>query len=400
MKFMKVSSKAKNGYEQKFIRTMYFERLEKGNEFVIDGKLYPISNTANVENFNCRQALFEIHNLFDEGRMSMEVSPDNYLQWKKDLAKAFKAWDSNYNKHIKSKIYDEMQNIHTQAMKPLVDLIEANRNFTLIEKMRANTKDYNVPEFRFIALEEQFVQFMTGVCDIFKLHGNNKIEEHYDIRQQLETLKIKDWKKITPFHFYLQPLEDATKKVREELLEMHTRGPLLIKYFVEENDELRNRTLHMLKMDKKAQLLVGDELKQDQFAFFFDTCNVIYESALQSKLVNDDEMVCDEVIPKLIAYKAVMRIRDIQLRKHAEAVKAQEKAERTGGPANLPTGKEEEKDPKTMTEEELAAKRLKDKENAADVGLTEEQLAAKEEDRQRKIYGRFWVWEGYYNEKR
>ena len=64
-----------------------------------------------------------------------------------------------------------------------------------------------------------------------------------------------------PFTFYLQPLEDALKKVRDELLEMHDRGPLLIKYFVEENDELRTRTEHMLKMDKKAQLLVGDELK-------------------------------------------------------------------------------------------------------------------------------------------
>ena len=34
-----------------------------------------------------------------------------------------------------------------------------------------------------------------------------------------------------------------------------------------------------------------------------------------------------------------------------------------------------------MTEEELAGKRLKDRENAADLGLTEEQLAAKEEDK-------------------
>lgn len=102
----------------------------------------------------------------------------------------------------------------------------------------------------------------------------------------------------------------------------------------------------------------------------------------------------------LVAYKGVMRIRDIQLRKHFESVKAKEKAERTGGPANLPSGKEEEKDPKQMTEEELAAKRLKDRENAADLGLTEDQLAAKEEARLRKIYGRYWVWEGYFNEKR
>ena len=38
---------------------------------------------------------------------------DSYQAWKKDLQKACKAWDGCYQKHIKSKNYDEMQNIHT-----------------------------------------------------------------------------------------------------------------------------------------------------------------------------------------------------------------------------------------------------------------------------------------------
>ena len=40
----------------------------------------------------------------------------------------------------------------------------------------------NVAEFRFVALEQEFVRTMTNVCDIFKLYGESKIEEHYDIR--------------------------------------------------------------------------------------------------------------------------------------------------------------------------------------------------------------------------
>ena len=92
---------------------------------------------------------------------------------------------------------------------------------------------------------------------------------------------------------------------------MHVRGPLLIKYFIEENNELRNLTEAMLKSDKKAQLLCGDELKQDQFQFFFDTCKVIYNSALRSQLVNAEKRVCEEVIPELVAFRGVMRIRDI-----------------------------------------------------------------------------------------
>lgn len=186
--------------------------------------------------------------------------------------------------------------------------------------------------------------------------------------------------------------------MRDELLEMHVRGPLFIKYYVEENDELRNRTETMLKKDRQAQLLMGDELKQDQFKFFYDTCIVIYDSALCTKLVNEDKNVIQEVVPELIAYKAVMRIRDIQLTKHQEELKAKLKGEKGGAPGNMPSGKEEEKDPKFMTEEELTAKRLKDRENAADIGLTEDQLKEKEEAKERAKYGRFWVWEGYFNE--
>jgi hypothetical protein len=36
----------------------------------------------------------------------------------------------------------------------------------------------------------------------------------------------------------------------------------------------------MVKQDGTAQWLVGDELKQDQFRFFYDTTKIIYDSAV------------------------------------------------------------------------------------------------------------------------
>ena len=53
MAAMKIKAKAK-AYEQKFIRTMYFEKLLKGNEVLIDGNVYEITMQSDVENFNCR----------------------------------------------------------------------------------------------------------------------------------------------------------------------------------------------------------------------------------------------------------------------------------------------------------------------------------------------------------
>ena len=121
------------------------------------------------------------------------------------------------------------------------------------------------------------------------------------------------------------------------------------------------------------------------------------------KLCNSDDKVCKDVIPLLVAFKSLMHIRDIQLAKAADALKAKEKAERTGKPPGLE--EEEEVDPTKMTEEELAEWKLKKEQGTAEVDsdgveLTEDQIAAKAEEADRKIYGRTWIWDGYFNESR
>ena len=89
-----------------------------------------------------------------------------------------------------------------------------------------------------------------------------------------------------------------------------------------------------------------------------------------------------------------MTIRNIQLRKASEAKKAKEKAERDGHPAVQAT----EIDPTKMTEEQIYAQKL---ENEAHGGLnmSEAQKAAAEERKERMTYGRYWIWDGYFNDK-
>lgn len=166
----------------------------------------------------------------------------------------------------------------------------------------------------------------------------------------LKVLKIDNWKTIKPFNHYLTPLEDSIKVVRTTLLKMHKGGPLFIKYIVENNTELQKETITMVKADWLAQWLVGDELKQDQFKFFYDTTKIIYDSALRDKMIEANPAIMDTVLPKLVAFKSIMRIRDIQLRKADEAKKAKEKAEMSGKPV---AAAEEEKDPSKMTEAEI-----------------------------------------------
>lgn len=131
-------------------------------------------------------------------------------------------------------------------MQPLTLLIDANLKFMQLEVM-IKKDPKNIPEFRHKALEDEFIKHMTNVCDIFKEYGHMK-DHPFDIRQMVKTLKIKshdhinqkcvDWKEVIPYRYYLNPLEAAMNKVRMELVRMHKVGHLLVKYIVEDNEDL------------------------------------------------------------------------------------------------------------------------------------------------------------------
>jgi hypothetical protein len=124
------------------------------------------------------------------------------------------------------------------------------------------THGVEVPEFRYKALEEQFILKMTKLCDILRDFGDLK-DLRYDIRHMLEILKIPNWKNIPPFKFILDPLEKAFNEVDEELRRMRTAGSLRSSYVIEKNKEMAQRIRTMVEADIEAQWLVGDLVKQD-----------------------------------------------------------------------------------------------------------------------------------------
>jgi hypothetical protein len=102
--------------------------------------------------------------------------------------------------------------------------------------------------------------------------------------------------------------------------------------------------------------LVGDELKQDQFKFMYESMKVIYDSAVKEYLLSEDPVDLNNInhiLSKIVAFRAIMVIRNIQLRKANEFKKIKEKAEINGVPPSAI-----KKDPLHMTEEELIAWRM------------------------------------------
>lgn len=86
---------------------------------------------------------------------------------------------------------------------------------------------------------------------------------------------------------------------------MYKDGPLHCKYVIEDNQELQEKTIAMVQKDVTAQWLAGDELKQDQFKFLYQTMRIMYLSALKDLLLAEDQRVIEVVLPNLAAFRAI-----------------------------------------------------------------------------------------------
>jgi len=164
---LKVPGRKAKEYNQKFVRTMFFEKSET---VTFDGHTYEVSPNARFETYNSKAAMVDVFIMLDPENMDIALTFDTYLSWKKDLLKACKEWDKYYVKHSSNKgTYAEINAIHESAMKPLIEVITSNLNLHRLENMMKAKME--VPKFRIEALEFEFCRFMTDICDILKTYG-------------------------------------------------------------------------------------------------------------------------------------------------------------------------------------------------------------------------------------
>ena len=60
----------------------------------------------------------------------------------------------------------------------------------------------------------------------------------------------------------------------------------------------------------------------------FETASIIYNSAARDKLLANDPIVLDSVLPRLLAYRSLMVIRNIQMQQNNEKKGLKERIER------------------------------------------------------------------------
>lgn len=80
------------------------------------------------------------------------------------------------------------------------------------------------------------------------------------------------------------------------------------------------------------QKIAGDDLKRDQFKFLYNVHDVIFNTCLKDTYLAADmtkiHPVVEDVIPQLTVFHAMLRIRDIDDKKAADAAIEAEKHER------------------------------------------------------------------------
>lgn len=358
---MKVPHKAKQ-YEQTYFRSMF---LPKDEKIPVDGVTYEITKAASRDSWNSKEKVLEMMAMF---KSVDDLSDENFMDEKKKLINKLKDFDKDYIRHMK-KTHPEISEIIIEpAIGPLMNLLESNYNFHKLEELIK--KKLDIPDFRFHALEDRFCEHLEIICTVLKEHGN--LKDTFAIKRMLNLLKIDGWEDKIPMAYYLTPLRNAIKAMRDELLIMKKKGQNRCKYYIEENEPMHSLVIDMVKKDVTAQWLMGNSLKIDQICFLYEVITIVYRSPLKDKLVNKEIDIIDKVIPMLATFEALLRIKNIVTLQVEEKLK-----EKRSGLTDGETAPAEE-EIKTDPEEESKG------ESEADIDK----------------YGRKWIWETYISENR
>lgn len=214
MQKFKIKMKAKNGYDQEIVRTMFFVRPQEMT-YQIDGVTYEMTNETKGNFWNSKLQLLDLmRDLKEIVDPNSSIDEQSLAGAKKALVGHFKAWDKNYNKH-KGKVHSELNGVIQKAFQPLIKVLESNFEFHKLELLMEKQE---IPQFRFDALEDEFCKHMEALLTILTYHG--KLRQEFEMKRMLNLLKVESWEESIPMHWYLQPLKEKIISVREELLEM------------------------------------------------------------------------------------------------------------------------------------------------------------------------------------
>jgi hypothetical protein len=159
------------------------------------------------------------------------------------------------------------------------------------------------------------------------------------------------------------------------MLLMKKLGLNRCKYRIEENFEMHDAVIDMVKKDTICQWLLGEDLKKDQLVFMYDVICILYDSPCRDLLLGLDKEFLETTLPMLVAYRTIFHMKDWLNNKETYETKMKKLEEPVyNEPTEAAPKGAEAPVPKPIDLEEEAR-----------------QFAADEE-----MFGRYWIWENYF----
>lgn len=139
----------------------------------------------------------------------------------------------------------------------------------------------------------------------------------------------------------------------------------------------------------------------------YDVQDIIYSSALRPYFLRKENQIpelFETVIPELLVFKAMLRIRDIDDKKKADIEHEEKKRQRRIMYGDEPEHPEEETkdEPLKVANQTMTSMKSTQKKKGKAVEIDPEELERMRKEAafqlELKTYGRTWIWEGYYAE--
>jgi hypothetical protein len=310
---MKVAHKS-TSYEQLILKVAFFPKPENTNEMKmnVDNKIFEFSKAAYDAGHEVLTSFVQITNSLVE---ITKITAEEYMATKKEMTKKLASFEKAYMAFIK-KGYDTLLAVLNTILSPLNLALEANMNWYYVQYRAHDKRKWfkdPAPDFRIKAVKQRFADTMTDLIALLKDTG--AIHHVPNVMKSLSRLEV-DTSTHDALKFFVSPVKKAWFELKKVMKETFRKGAVLMRFPIKENVEVVEAVKHLLDVELKADLLLGDPLKKDQLEFLYDVLNHILRSPFHDRLKSENkdsnDVIKTDIIPQLATFKALQQMYQVK----------------------------------------------------------------------------------------
>jgi len=317
------NSKLAKPIPQEVMRVAFFCGYPGRNDpFKIDGIGYKFEiNDISVDG-SATKTPFTAFNTLIKGVKEWGIN--EYEQKLKDVSLEYSSMVRSFKKFTKGqkKAFALGKSYMVKMLEPLQDLLNCNMGLTLVDFEYPNDIQYEVNNYRYLALITQFCEFYMRVQKI--MHDNPEIDSNQvrvkelkgnpDIYSILKKFQYHGWRENNVERFYIQPLLNAFLKLRSNMAKLYLLGFNYWRLPLIQNDQLKRDMEEMQEAEAIAEPIMGNRLQREQLNFLYDQIDIIFKSPGWKKLFDvgkeKNKMILYS-IPQLVVLKSIERMHSI-----------------------------------------------------------------------------------------